>query len=221
MVLASSLDVVTTLLSLAVLGFMATRLVTGVRVSRSTSGRAVVRAVRRRIGWRHVWPVPIVLFVVIVSASAAMLVPGLDWGWWSAIGGEGNPVFGSTDQTAGTVWEWIIPTVFIALLLPALPLFAHAEERLFRRGAEGWGSGKRALKTVQFGLVHALVGIPIGAALALSIGGGYFMSVYLRAFRRSGSIDDATMESTTAHTVYNGVIIGVVLVALALTAVLP
>jgi hypothetical protein len=218
-VLASSLDVVTTVLSLAVLGFMATRLVTGVRVSRSVAGRAVVREVRRRIGWRHVWPVPIVLTAVIVVASALMLVPGLDWGWWSAIGGEGNPVFGSTDQTSGTVWEWIIPLVFMAMLLPALPLFANAEERIFRRGAERWSTGRRVLKTAQFGLVHALIGIPIGAALALSIGGAYFLWIYLRAHRRSGSPADATIESTTAHTVYNGVIIAIVLVALALTPV--
>eukprot|EP01041_Mallomonas_annulata_P030624 gene30623-52799_t len=72
-VLASSLDswpdVLTTVLSLAVLGFMATRLVTGVRVARSVSGRAVVREVRRRIAWRHVWPVPIVLTAVLVAAG--------------------------------------------------------------------------------------------------------------------------------------------------------
>jgi hypothetical protein len=218
---ASSLDVVTTVLSVAVLGFMATRLVTGVRVARSVSGRAVVREVRRRIAWRHVWPVPIVLTAVIAVASALMLVPGLNWGWWSAIGGEGNPVFGSTEETSGTVWEWIIPLVFMAMLLPALPLFANAEERMFRRGAEGWSTGRRALKTAQFGLVHALIGIPIGAAIALSIGGAYFLGVYLRAYARSGSVSDATMESTTAHTVYNGVIIGIVLLALFLAAVLP
>ncbi len=220
-VLAASLDVLTTVLSLAVLGFMATRLVTGVRVARSASGRAIVREVRRRIGWRHVWPVPFVLTVVIAAASGLMLVPGLDWGWWSAIGGEGNPVFGSTDQTAGTIWEWIIPVAFMMMLLPALPLFANAEERIFRRGAQHWTAGRRAVKTVQFGMVHALIGIPIGAALALSIGGSYFLTVYLRSYRASGSTSDATMESTTAHTVYNGVIIGVVLVALALSAALP
>jgi hypothetical protein len=214
-------DVLTTVLSLAVLGFMATRLVTGVRVARSVSGRAVVREVRRRIAWRHVWPVPIVLAAVLLAAGALMLVPGLDWGWWTAIGGEGNPVFGSTDQTSGTVWEWIIPLVFMAMLLPALPLFANAEERIFRRGAEGWSTGRKVLKTVQFGLVHALIGIPIGAAIALSIGGAYFLQVYLHAYARSRSVSDATMESTTAHTVYNGVIIGVVLLTLLLTALLP
>ncbi|MFN8022633.1 MAG: hypothetical protein U0Q03_13990 [Acidimicrobiales bacterium] len=211
-------DLLSTVLTVAVLGFMATRLVTGVRVSRSASGRAIVRDVRQRIHWRHVWPVPFVLAAVIAVATPLLMVPGLDWGWWSAIGGEGNPVFGSTESTAGTVWEWLVPLVFMLLLLPALPLFAHAEERIFRRGAEYWSPGRRVLKTLQFGLVHALVGIPIGAALALSVGGAYFMRTYLRAYARSGSSSDATLESTTAHTVYNGVIIGIVLVALVSTA---
>lgn len=214
-------DLVTTVLTLAVLGFMATRLVSGVKVSRSSAGRTLVREVLRRIRWRHVWPVPLVLTAVIAAATALMVVPGLDWGWWSAIGGEGNPVFGSTDATTGTVWEWIVPLVFMCLLLPALPLFAHAEERIFRRGAEHWSRWKRLSKTVQFGLVHAIVGIPIGAALALSVGGAYFLSVYLRAYRRSGSAADAAIESTTAHTVYNGAIIAIVLVALAATGLQP
>ena len=47
---------------------------------------------------------------------------------------------------------------------------------MFRTGAERWSTGRRALKVLQFGMVHALIGIPIGAAMALSIGGAYFMS---------------------------------------------
>ena len=108
----------------------------------------------------------------------------------------------------------VIPLVFIALLLPALPLFAHAEERMFREGAEHWGAAKRVMKVVQFGAVHALIGIPIGAALALSIGGSYFMVVYLAAVRRTGSTADGVLESTRAHTAYNGVIVMVVCVTL-------
>ncbi len=216
---AASFDDLSTVLSVAVLGFMAVRLVTGVRVSRSRSGRRVVTAVRQRFGWRHVWPVPIVLTLVIIAASIIMAVPGLDWGWWSAIGGDGNPVFGSTESTSGTAWEWLIPLVFICLLIPALPLFAHAEERMFRTGAEQWTPARRLLKIVQFGMVHALIGIPVGAALALSVGGAYFMRVYLREYARTGSSNEATMESTTAHAAYNGVIIGVVLIAIVLGAV--
>ncbi|MEZ5218426.1 MAG: hypothetical protein R2715_18025 [Ilumatobacteraceae bacterium] len=107
------------------------------------------------------------------------------------------------------------PLAFLSMLLPALPLFAHAEERAFRQGAEHWSTERRAAKCVQFGLVHALIGIPIGVALALSVGGLYFLVVYLRAFSRTGSRHEATLESTRAHTAYNGVIIGVVLVLIA------
>lgn len=217
---ATAFDDLSTVLSVAVLGFMAVRLVTGVRVSRSRSGRSLVTAIRHRIGWRHVWPVPIVLTLVIIAASLLMAIPGLDWGWWSAIGGDGNPVFGSTDQTSGTIWEWLIPLVFIAMLLPALPLFAHAEERMFRTGAEHWTTRRRVFKTLQFGLIHALIGIPIGAAIALSIGGGYFMRVYLREYRNTSSTERATIESATAHTVYNGVIISVVIIAIVLSPII-
>jgi hypothetical protein len=216
-VAAATFDDLSTVLSIAVLGFMAVRLMTGVRVSRTRSGRRVVTAIVQRIRWHHVWPVPVVLALVAVAATILMTVPGLDWGWWSAIGGDGNPVFGSTESTAGTTWEWIVPLVFVALLIPALPLFAHAEERMFRTGAEHWTAPRRTFKVVQFGMVHALIGIPIGAALALSIGGAYFMRVYLREFARSGSTNEATLESTTAHTVYNGVIIAVVVIAVILT----
>ena len=70
------------------------------------------------IGWRHVWPVPLLLTAVIAVATALVQVPGLSWGWWSMLGGIGNPVFGDSDATAGTVLEWIIPLTFMALLLP-------------------------------------------------------------------------------------------------------
>ena len=88
---------------------------------------------------------------------------------------------------------------------------------MFRTGAEHWSTARRVLKVVQFGLIHAVIGIPIGAALALSVGGAYFLRVYLREFARSGSANEATLESTTAHTVYNGVIIGLVVFAVILT----
>ena len=213
-------DLALNVLTVAVLGFMAVRLVGGVRSSRSANGKALISDVVRRVGWRHVWPVPLLLVTVVGVATALMQLPGLSWGWWSMLGGTGNPVFGSSDTTTGTVWEWLVPVVFMALLLPALPLFAYAEERIFRAGAEGWSTRRRAFKVMQFGLVHALIGIPLGAALALSIGGVYFMRVYLSAYRRVPSRREATLESTAAHTAYNGLVVLLVLVALGLDAVL-
>jgi hypothetical protein len=200
-------------LTFGVLGFMGVRLAGGLRRSRSGAGRLIVRDVVTGIRWRHIWPIAVVLPIVIVAASLLMSIPGLSWGWWTMLGGQGNPVFGSSDATIGTVWEWLIPLGFMALLLPALPLFAFAEERLFRQGAEHWSARRRAFKVVQFGLIHAVIGIPIGAALALSLGGAYFMIVYVRSFRVTGSRYRATLESTRAHTAYNGFIVIVVVVA--------
>ena len=128
-----------------------------------------------------------------------------------ALGGQGNPVFGSNDQTNGTPLEWLLPIVFIVLLLPALPLFALREEQMFRQGAENWSWARRVVMALAFGLMHAIVGIPIGFALALSIGGAYFQLVYLRRFRQSVS-QRRRCSSTRAHTTYNGVIVIVALV---------
>ena len=205
-------------ISFVVLAVMGYRLVDGVRHARTANGRSLVATIVRGIAWRHVWPIPFVLTAILLVAWPLLLVPGLDWGWWSALGGDGNPVFGSSTATTGTVFEWVIPLAFMALLIPALPLFAHAEERSFRTGAEGWSWSKRTVKVVQFGLVHALIGIPIGAALALSVGGAYFMAVYLHRYAQVHSATEATLDSTRAHTAYNGAIIMVVLIVVLIGA---
>ncbi len=77
-------------------------------------------------------------------------------------------------------------------------------------------AGRRnARRSVLFGLVHALIGVPIGVALALSVGGFYFTWAYLRAWRATGSEEAALAESTRSHLAYNLVIAGLVIVALA------
>jgi len=208
--------VITGLVTAGVIAFFGLRLAQGARYSIAGAGRRRVVDIVRGIRFRHVWPVPIVLALVVTTAALLVQIPGLSWGWWTALGGEGNPVFGSNDQTRGTPLEWLLPMVFIVLLVPALPLFALREEQLFRQGAESWSKRRRALMAVAFGLVHTAVGIPIGVALALSIGGAYFQFVYLRQFRRTGRQRDAVLESTRAHATYNGVIVAMVLVVLTL-----
>lgn len=207
-------------MTFAVLAFVGVRLVSGLRHSLTAHGRSLWRVIVGRIGWRHIWPVPLVLGLVVAAASLLIRIPGLNWGWWTAFGGQGNPVFGTNDSTSGTVLEWLVPAVFMTMLIPALPLFAYAEERMFRLGAERWSNRRRAVKVVQFGLAHALIGIPVGTALALSIGGVYFMIVYLRAFRNDATSEAAALESARAHTVYNGLIVGLVVVAVVVTALL-
>src|SRR5204863_8552602 len=104
---------------------------------------------------------------VVVLFVALYQVPPLRFGWWTAVGGNGNIVFGSSSHTQGTVLEWLIPVVFVSMLLPALPLLVEREERMFRLGAEGWSSRRRLVRGLQFGLLHLIAGIPIAAALAL------------------------------------------------------
>jgi hypothetical protein len=206
-------------LSVVVLAAVGLRLVQAVSLSRSQRGRSLSRQIWTGLRWRHIWPVPFVLAGVLIVAVPLLYVPVLRWGWWSAIGGDGNPVFGSSSTTTGTVWAWLIPLIFMALVLVALPLFANAEERMFRMGAQHWSMRRRVIKVLQFGLIHAVIGIPIGVAMALSVGGAYFMAVYLRSYARTGSTNEATIESTRAHTAYNAMIITTVAVVVAISAV--
>jgi hypothetical protein len=211
--------VLTTLLTATVLAFVGYRLVSAASlVARSAVLRRRISEIVSGIRWRHVWPVPFVLTAVLATALLLLQVPPLRFGWWTALGGLGNPVTGTTDETAGTTLEWLVPLLFIVLLIPALPLFALREEEIFRLGAEAWSTRRRVLKAVQFGLIHALIGIPIAVALALAVGGGYFQVAYLRGFRSSGGDRKAALyESTRAHTAYNGVIAAAVLLAVALS----
>ena len=104
------------------------------------------------------------------------------------------------------------------MLLPAIPLFALAEERTFRRGCEAGRGAAGVRRTIEFGLAHALIGIPIGVALALSCGGAYFMAVYLRAYRVHHDQREAVLESARAHAVYNVIIVVLVLITVVLIA---
>ena len=207
----------TAVLTAGVLAFVGYRLASAASLmARSAVLRRRVQEIVGGIRWRHLWPIPIVLAAVLLTAVALLEIPPLRFGWWTALGGLGNPVTGTTDQTAGTALEWLVPLVFLVLLVPALPLFAFREEEAFRLGAEGWSRRRRVVKALQFGLVHAVIGIPIGVALALGVGGGYFQWTYLRGFRASGGDRRAAvLESTRAHTAYNGAIVALILVAIA------
>jgi hypothetical protein len=202
-------------LSFAVLAFVGFRIFSGTRLLGRRDVRDHVVDIVRGLRARHFVLAPIVLLMVVGVAFAVLHIPGMSWGWWSAIGGVGNPALGVSNSSTGAL-EWLIPALFVTMLVPALPLFAESEERMFRQGAEGWSNWRRARRAVEFGLVHALIGIPIGVALALSVGGAYFTWAYLRGYRRSETQRGAVMESTRTHLAYNVSIVVLVGVAFAL-----
>jgi hypothetical protein len=199
-------------LTFAVLAFVGVRLAQAAHVSVLSRSRMwlLVRGVRLR----HVLLAIPVLAAVVAVALALFTVPGLSWGWWTALGGEGNPVFGTSKSTQGSPFEVIVPLAFLVVLVPGLPLLVEREEQVFRSGAEQRTWVQNAGRCVVFGLAHAVVGIPIGAALALSIGGGYLTVMYLRGLRATGTEAGALAESTRAHLAYDLVIVALVPVAL-------
>jgi hypothetical protein len=198
-------------LTVVALAFVGVRIATGTRIALTGHGRQRVSGIVRGLRLRHLLGAVAVLPFVGTAVVLLASLPVLSFGWWTALGGLGNPVTGSTDRTTGTVYEWLIPLVFVVLLVPALPLFAEAEERMFRAGSELRSRWGRLGKAVQFGLVHALIGIPVGAALGLSVGGLYFTWWYLRAYRATGTRDDAVLESTRAHLGYNVVVLLIII----------
>jgi len=208
-------DAIISVVTVAVLGWVGANLVVGAR--RAVRRRSHTLALLRSVRLRHIWPAPFVLGAVVAAFLLLSLVPPLRFGWWTLLGGQGNIVFGTTKQTSGTTWEVALPVVFVLLLLPALPLLVEAEERRFRLGAEGWTTGRRLLRGLQFGLLHLVVGIPMAAALALTLGGWWFTWVYLRAYRRTESPSEALAESTRAHLGYDLVVVALVAMSFALS----
>ncbi len=186
-------------LSLAVLAFVGIRLVEAARITIDRRHRTLrlVRGLQRR----HFLQAFPVWLGVVAGYLVLAEVPGLDFGWWYAIGGDGNPALGSTSAGGGAL-DWL-PLLFIPLLALGLPVLVEGEERMFRLGAETRSTAANLRRAVAFGLVHAVVGIPLAAALALTTGGCYLTHCYLRAWRSTHSRDAALVEATRAHLAYN------------------
>lgn len=201
------------LLTLTILTVVGVQLVGAARSS--LGARRHVTRIVAGMRWHHLYRAIPVLVAVLTALVVLLQVPGLDLGWWTAIGGVGNPVFGTSEHGLSGDAAVLLSALFGVLLLVSLPLLVEREEWVFRRGAERRSMRANAAFAVAFGAMHVLVGIPIGAGLALSIGGVYFTRVYLRAFRDTRSPTEALLESTRAHLGYNVVIVSLVLLAVA------
>lgn len=156
----------------------------------------------------------VLLAVVILLAPSTWL----RWGWWEYLGGTGNVIFGAASNPSGWLSRLALPGLILIPLLLSLCLFALREERAFRRGDETRGIGARLWRSLLFGLAHLVMGIPIGAALGLGVGGFGFSQVYLRRWRKSGSRLQSVLESARVHFAYNLILVSLVAVMLIGTA---
>lgn len=139
--------------------------------------REIVRPYRM-IRLTHLVIALVTLILPLVAYSLTADLPWLSWSLLTAIGQEGGNVAGAGLQVGV---GFALP--YVLLLLAAFPTLAVIEEQWFRRGTRGWVDG--IWRSLLFGVVHMLVGVPLGVALfGLGAVGCVFTAVYLRAARR-------------------------------------
>jgi len=154
---------------------------------------------------------PILPAVLTAAVALAVLVPATQWGWVTALGGQGSLLLGQVQIGAESdqmplglrLAPWILPL----LVVFCLPAAARWEEQKFRRGSERRSPLRRLAWALAFGLAHMLLGVPLAAALALSLAGSAFERAYLRGYAGSASRHEALMASTRVHLAYNGLLL--------------
>jgi len=161
---------------------------------------------RMHENWRIVSSISAVIIcqniLVIVAVIALFLglikvAPFLNWSWFSLFSREGMNIH-------------LIPSnvkyfglAFLVLFGINLPRYAQMEEVWFREGTISWEQG--LLMSILFGMVHCLVGVPIGAGLAISLAGLWFTHQYF-----VGGVE----LSTVHHTSYNLILVTILFLTL-------
>lgn len=116
------------------------------------------------------------LIVAITVVVISIVLYHTHWtlrvSWWWLLGKEGT--FTSGIPLEGNLFR----KIFIVLFLFNLPSFALWEEKIFREGTTDWLEG--LIRSLFFGIVHMILGIPIASALAISIAGLWFTYQYFR-----------------------------------------
>ena len=185
----------------------------------SAEALRAIRSPRTRVIWRglrlrHVASALLIIPLVVAAyLLITQLAPWTQWGWWSALGGQGSLLLGTPETSAAAPASRVVqiaPFVFVAAIFCFLPAAARREERWFRLGTERRDASRRAASALAFGLMHLLMGIPISAALALAVAGWMFQRVYLAGYARRASRHDALMSSTHVHQAYNLALVGLV-----------
>lgn len=187
----------TSVLRLAIAGWI---LVLLGRASRGAwAHRRLLVAIWRRIRPRHVLGSAALLTVVVAIASALITtVPGMDLGLGMLVGTSSNAVFAPLEVavgragpvTSGVHWPLLVAsTAFLLPLLILLPWLAFVEEEVFRAGLEAATFAREVRSALAFGLVHLVMLIPLGAALAVGLCGFVYGRIYRHTHARSTGTD--------------------------------
>ncbi|WP_261225314.1 hypothetical protein [Ancylothrix sp. D3o] len=159
----------------------------------------------------------------------------LRWGWGSLISSGPTNVLlqpfdtmekvgaASVAQGSSVNWGAVLIVLFWAVLVFILPFWAQTEELIFRKGVNSWG--KICVKSLQFGLTHLIVGIPIYMGFVLAVPGFLFAWRYKYVHDRFlKKIEDDELKaqeagvaaSTADHAIYNAILISLLALLLLL-----
>lgn len=156
---------------------------------------ASVFARRTPAQWVRTFFSALVLALLTFALGLGLMVlwpPVMGWTWLRLIAMPADgPVQGQNLNLAAVRFPWF-GLAFLALLALNMPRLVRREEEIFRRGTRDWRDAiPRSLK---FGLIHCVVGVPLGFGLALAVPGLVFTAAYFRGGIRA---------SAYLHTVYN------------------
>lgn len=175
----------------------------------------ITRRVLKGIHWNDfAWSILCILAVIATAYALSMIHPLMSWSWWQYIGGgNGSVISGQTPEAGRAILPSVIAVCFPVLILINIPAFAYIEERMFRKGAERRGRAANAMYAIWFGLVHMIMGVPLFAALAISVAGLFFTHRYLSSHAASGDIETALIAAASRHAAYNLILVSLLLLA--------
>jgi len=161
----------------------------------------------------YLWAFLLVMFVFItVGILASVGLPKfMTWSWISMLGSGADAPSGNIMAAPFKSGSVLVITGFWFLLSLALPYLAKGEEEAFRSLV--FGTKKRIITSIKFGLVHMIVGVPLFIALILAVVGYIFSIFYVKAFNKAAKVDPysadkvAILASTSVHAKYNFLII--------------
>ncbi len=167
----------------------------------------------------------VLMVIAVVGVTLSISIPFLKYGWpnlFFDVGGNFLITPISDGSKSSSQFVRFLPILFFVALIFVLPFIAKFEEEMFRKGHEKWRT--IPWQSVKFGLVHCLVGVSLAFGIALILAGLFFGQKYKSAFDRNVQTlgyrraqEEAIMASTVAHTMYNMIVV-TVLLALALVA---
>ncbi len=140
--------------------------------------------------------------LIVTTIGLALLLyqyggPVLQFSWTMLIATtKAEKESGGSNLMVGGLKIPIFAALFIPLLALNIPRLAKREERVFRQGVRS--PKQAAIQSIQFGLMHCVVGVPVAVGLALTWPGLVFCYLYSKGGVR---------YSTAWHAVYNWTIL--------------